>query len=299
MLSDNHNKPFVSVIIPTYNDNQSLETCLNALDSQTYPKTHYEIIVVDNGSDIPPTELVQNIDNATLLSEPKKSSYAARNTGIDHAQGDIFAFIDSDCIPNTYWLENGVEHVVTSDVLVAVGGAVKVFFKNANAPTWVELYEKVFAFPIDSVKKRYFPTCNLFTNCSTLETVGKFNENLKSGGDIDWGNRAYNKGVHLKYAENIQILHPARRTLKQHANKVRRIAGGQIKRAKESRTSWYLKRIVYYDFLPPIGSVRKLITYKELNIQQKLKVFAIILWTRTVAIREKIKVGLLAKTPVR
>ena len=43
--------PFVSVIIPVYNDPIRLETCLQALEEQTYPKSSYEVIVVDNGSD--------------------------------------------------------------------------------------------------------------------------------------------------------------------------------------------------------------------------------------------------------
>jgi len=43
--------PFVSVIIPVYNDSIRLRTCLQALEEQTYPKSAYEVIVVDNGSD--------------------------------------------------------------------------------------------------------------------------------------------------------------------------------------------------------------------------------------------------------
>jgi len=43
--------PFVSVIIPVYNDPIRLKTCLQALEEQTYPQNAYEIIVVDNGSD--------------------------------------------------------------------------------------------------------------------------------------------------------------------------------------------------------------------------------------------------------
>jgi len=43
--------PFVSVIIPVYNDSIRLRTCLQALEEQTYPQSSYEVIVVDNGSD--------------------------------------------------------------------------------------------------------------------------------------------------------------------------------------------------------------------------------------------------------
>ncbi len=43
--------PFVSIIIPVFNDAKRLQTCLAALESQTYPSSCYEIVVVDNGSD--------------------------------------------------------------------------------------------------------------------------------------------------------------------------------------------------------------------------------------------------------
>ena len=45
------NLPFVSVIVPIFNDADRLNLCLAALQTQSYPQSHYEIIVVDNGSD--------------------------------------------------------------------------------------------------------------------------------------------------------------------------------------------------------------------------------------------------------
>jgi cellulose synthase/poly-beta-1,6-N-acetylglucosamine synthase-like glycosyltransferase len=41
-------KPFVSVIIPVYNNLERLKTCLEALEEQTYPRNLYEVIVVNN-----------------------------------------------------------------------------------------------------------------------------------------------------------------------------------------------------------------------------------------------------------
>lgn len=42
--------PFVSVIIPVFNDSKHLSLCLQALYCQTYPYSRYEVIVVDNAS---------------------------------------------------------------------------------------------------------------------------------------------------------------------------------------------------------------------------------------------------------
>ena len=51
---------FVSVIIPVFNDSARLLHCLRALEQQSYRKSAYEVIVVDNGSDEPVEPLVGN-----------------------------------------------------------------------------------------------------------------------------------------------------------------------------------------------------------------------------------------------
>lgn len=44
--------PFVTVIIPVFKDAQRLKRCLAALDQQTNPRDRYEVIVVENSSDL-------------------------------------------------------------------------------------------------------------------------------------------------------------------------------------------------------------------------------------------------------
>ena len=74
-------KPFVSVIIPVYNDSKRLQICLNALDNQTYPKDKYEVTAIDNGSDEEVSPLVSVYRQAKAIYEAKPGSYAARNKG--------------------------------------------------------------------------------------------------------------------------------------------------------------------------------------------------------------------------
>ena len=91
---------FVSVIIPVYNDLKLLSTCLECLDRQTYPKTRFEVLVVDNGSDLPVQPIVSRYSNVKLEKESMPGSYAARNRGIAAARGEILAFTDADCRPS-------------------------------------------------------------------------------------------------------------------------------------------------------------------------------------------------------
>lgn len=98
--------PRVSVIIPTYNDSERCVRCLRALAEQEFPRSEFEILVVDNGSD-PQLRLPSNLPEdlqVTLVVELSPGSYAARNRGIREARGDILASTDSDCLPSRTWL---------------------------------------------------------------------------------------------------------------------------------------------------------------------------------------------------
>lgn len=88
----------ISVVIPAYNEEQSIKNCLESLKDQE--KVNFEIIVVDDGS----TEhtyqtvanLVQKIKNLRVYKLPHKGPGRARNYGAKKAKGDILVFVDSD-----------------------------------------------------------------------------------------------------------------------------------------------------------------------------------------------------------
>src|SRR5262245_50422661 len=115
-------QPFISVIIPVYNDTERLRTCLTALADQTYPRDRYEVIVVDNGSTIPPRSLVESFPGFVFAEESKPGSYAARNRGLQIARGDVLAFTDSDCIPDRHWLAAGERELAMHPQNGFVGG---------------------------------------------------------------------------------------------------------------------------------------------------------------------------------
>lgn len=185
----NNHQPFVSVIIPVYNDAERLEKCLAALENQTCPQDLYEVIVVDNASDESITRVVDKYQQTSATYEPEQGSYAARNKGITIAKGEIIAFTDSDCIPAPDWIENGVMALKNNPDCGIIGGRIKLFFRDPNRLTAVELYEDLTAFP----QKRHIeinnftPTANLFTHKVFFDKVGKFNYKLKSNGDREIG----------------------------------------------------------------------------------------------------------------
>jgi glycosyltransferase involved in cell wall biosynthesis len=90
-------KPFVSVIIPTYNRVNTLGRAIDSVLKQTF--TNFEIIVVDDGSTDQTSELLSRyIDDRIRIikHERNKGVTAAKNTGLNHIQGEWFCNLDSD-----------------------------------------------------------------------------------------------------------------------------------------------------------------------------------------------------------
>jgi hypothetical protein len=77
-----------------------------------------------------------------------------------------------------------------------------------------------------------------------MDRVGPFRSDLRSSGDKEWGNRVAAAGLPLVFWEGATVLHPARRTRKEHAKKIRRLTGGflDIKRIVPRVRWWGLPR---------------------------------------------------------
>jgi len=104
-------KPFVSVVIPTFNRARQVQAALKSVLAQTYRE--FEIIVVDDGSTDGTGEALQENISPQGSSEkqiryffqPNQGQSAARNKGIDEARGEWVAFLDSDDV----WLPEKLE----------------------------------------------------------------------------------------------------------------------------------------------------------------------------------------------
>ena len=290
-------KPFVSVIIPVFNDAQRLQKCLGVLDKQSYPADLYEVIVVDNASTESIEEIVNQFKQTVATSESKPGSYAARNQGIALAKGEILAFTDSDCLPSSQWIEQGVEALLGEPKCDIVGGKIELFFRDPNNLTAVELYEKITAFPQQKhIEKNHFtPTANLFTFKSIFERAGNFNHNLKSNGDREWCQRCFQQGYQLKYAENALIMHPARYSLSQIYQRHLRIGGGRADAYREkyqNKTLFILKVIqeILGDFLAIPKEFIIVLLKKKYSVEEKIKIFSVLLLLKLALNGEKMRV---------
>lgn len=201
--------PFVSVIVPVYNDAARIHMCIAALLAQTYPRERYEVLVVDNGSTDDTRAVVARFPVTLLVEDTTKGSYAARNTGLAQAHGDIIAFTDSDCTPSPAWLAEGV-HAMHAQQADLVGGHVR--FVTSPRPSGAEIQDAIANLRVE----RYIRedgaavTANLFVRAGVFDAIGRFPLVL-SGGDKMFTQRATQAGFRLVYAPAAEVAHPTRR----------------------------------------------------------------------------------------
>ena len=93
-------QPLVSVVIPVYNSEATIEDTLDSVIKQTYK--NIEIILVDDGSKDRSNEIMQNYiknhpnNQIKLITKENGGVSSSRNKGIDESTGDFISFLDSD-----------------------------------------------------------------------------------------------------------------------------------------------------------------------------------------------------------
>jgi len=104
-------RPFISVVIPTYNRSRQVEAALTSVLAQTY--SEFEAIVVDDGSTDGTGAAIQRLvsqqggdsNQIRYFFQRNQGPSVARNKGIEQARGEWIAFLDSDDV----WLPEKLE----------------------------------------------------------------------------------------------------------------------------------------------------------------------------------------------
>ena len=109
--------PLITIIVPVYNVEDFLAECIDSLLAQTY--SNIEIIIVDDGStDNSPVicELYAEKDQRIKVFHKNNSGQScARNLGLDHANGDYIAFVDSDDFVSPFFIEHMYQRIVSDN----------------------------------------------------------------------------------------------------------------------------------------------------------------------------------------
>lgn len=199
---------FISIIIPVYNGERTIEKCLDSLTNIDYPEQDFEIIVVDNNSMDRTKQIIMQFPFRYLL-EKKPGAAAARNLGAKFAKGEILVFTDADVCVKSDWLSQIAEAYMKYPQIDGIQG----FSGGINHSIWAEFfqifYEKNY-FPFIAKQKsgvKNIDTKNFSIKKNRFFVVGGFNEECMRAEDTELGFRLFIKGYNIRYIPEVRVDH--------------------------------------------------------------------------------------------
>ena len=171
--------PYVSIVIPVFNEERYLSLCLTSLMSLSYPKDRHEILLVDNGSTDRTLEIARGFGEVAIHVKENVKVGAVRNYGVQKATGTVIVFLDSDCVVNPEWLIDGVRKLTANPGSV-LGGR---YLLREN-PSWLEKYWILTA-PGRTITQASLLGGCIFITKEIFQNIGGFDERLNAGEDSD------------------------------------------------------------------------------------------------------------------
>ncbi|HLC91926.1 MAG TPA: glycosyltransferase family 2 protein [Candidatus Saccharimonadales bacterium] len=130
----------ISIVIPVYNEERYIKSCLDAIAAQTVKPL--EVIVVDNNCTDRTVDLARQYPFVKIVKESVQGRTKARNAGFNAASGDIIGRIDADSVIIPGWLERVHQDFNDPSVQGVAGlGQTKVFLGvNLYSTFWTRVY---------------------------------------------------------------------------------------------------------------------------------------------------------------
>jgi len=181
-------KPQISIIIPAYNEEKLIGKCIEALQIQTVPRNHYEIIVIDNNSKDNTVKIAKKYGVSVYVYSKMQRVSAVRQYGASLAKAPLLGFVDADSFVDKNWISSVLSHFSEKESLLVVCGVV-----FAESTRW---YIKS-AFSLFNVLSQFNQLfgmvlpwgSNFAIRKSTFDSIGGFNLALKTYDDAEIGIR--------------------------------------------------------------------------------------------------------------
>lgn len=202
-----------SVIVPTYDRPDALGCCLTALASQDYPRERFEVIVVDDGSEVSPRPQVEEASaglTIRILEQANAGPARARNRGARQARGKYLAFTDDDCRPTPSWLRELGAALARAPGAIAGGRIVNALPENPYSSASQMIADVVYAhYNNDPDHARFFSSNNFAIAAADYRSLGGFDERftILACEDRELCDRWRASGGRMVYAHDAVVEH--------------------------------------------------------------------------------------------
>ncbi len=201
----------ISVVIPTYNEEERLGECLDAIMKGTLLPD--EIIVSDGMSTDRTVEIAQGYELVKVVPNPKKHAAGGRNEGIKVATGELIAFIDADCIAHPDWLFE-ISKAFSTDDIDGCGTYIEPcptdnrcekFWGHLSLQLLMSYGDEPYYVAHKSLNEAFI-TASCAYKKELLDKLGGFSDYFANNAeDVDLCWRALDSGARLKYIPDAKI----------------------------------------------------------------------------------------------
>lgn len=252
-------KPIVSIIIPCYNEQETIVSLLKAIYRQTYPIQHVEVIIADGMSTDNTRRVIKEFITehpdlvVYVIDNPERIIPKALNRAIDRAQGEIILRLDAHSLPSEDYIQRCVA-ALENHLGDNVGGLWEI---EPGGNTWIAHSIAIAAaHPLGVGDARYrvggeaqyVDTVPFGAYWKGLfERIGKFNEHLLTNEDYEFNTRIRLNGGKIWFDPRIRTKYFARKTIGELAKQYWRYGYWKAKMLQN-----YPKAIRWRQLLPPV-----------------------------------------------
>ncbi|HEY8672825.1 MAG TPA: glycosyltransferase family 2 protein [Candidatus Dormibacteraeota bacterium] len=234
--------PFVSVVIPVFNEERYIAACVRSVLEQDYPRDRYEVIVADGGS----TDRTRDIVEATaqvhskvrLIDNPRRTQASGLNLAIIASRGEYIARQDGHAEWGPHHLRRSIELLVASGADNVGGRAVGV---GAGATARAIARAMSSPFGVGGARFRYSTTvedtATVFPGTFrriAFERVGLFDEAYPPHEDYELNHRIRESGGRVLFSPDIPTRYHVRESVSALARQYFRYGRAKVRVARAS-----------------------------------------------------------------
>lgn len=181
--------PFVSVVVPALNCVDDVYEFSRAIGNQDYPRSRYEVIVVDNGSNDGTYERLQEV-GVTAVRRGEKGRARALNAGIANASGQLILTTDLSCSPEADWISAVVRTFAAYPDAGCVAGEIKLRQTHDNVATEFQKRNNYMS-PLLALSRKKLPAmpfadgANASFRRELFDELGGFEESFTKAADVE------------------------------------------------------------------------------------------------------------------
>lgn len=203
--------PFFSVVVPTFARGDQLSQCLRSLANLDYPKDRFEVVVVDDGGEMPESAISAFRDQLciSLCKQAHSGPARARNMGAMQAKGEFLAFTDDDCAPATDWLQRLAANLESPQCIIG-GRTINSLTKNAYSTASQLLIRYLYEYyNRDPNRARFFTSNNMAVAREYFFRVGGFDATFlySAAEDREFCDRWQYSGYWMRYVPQAVVYH--------------------------------------------------------------------------------------------